>query len=175
VSKLDLLAGYTYDDYCLWESDWELIEGIAVPMRIHQQVARELFLALNQEALEACECEVLYGTDWKLSNDTVLRPDIILVCRDENKKYIIKAPKVIVEVLSPSTARKDETVKFNIYEAQQVEYYILLYPNDLVARVYKIKNDRYIKVGDFSNETLKFHDIECDLSLDFGKVFRKFR
>jgi len=51
----------------------------------------------------------------------------------------------------------------------------LLYPNDLVARVYKIKNDRYIKVGDFSNEILKFHDMECDLSLDFDKVFRKFR
>jgi len=61
------------------------------------------------------------------------------------------------------------------YEEQQVEYYILLYPNDLVARVYKIKNDRYIKVGDFSNEILKFHDMECDLSLDFDKVFRKFR
>ncbi len=180
MSNLKLLSRYTYDDYCLWEGDWELIEGVPVamapaPMKIHQRIASELFFALKQELLEECKCELLYEIDWKLSDDTVLRPDMVLVCNDDNEKYITKAPKIIIEILSPSSAKKDENVKFNIYEAQQVEYYILLYPNDLVARVYKIKNDRYIKVGDFSNETLAFDDIECDLRLDFDKVFRKFR
>ena len=35
-----------------------------------------------------------------------------------------KAPKIIVEILSPATAKKDETVKFEIYEAEGVPYYI---------------------------------------------------
>ena len=180
MSNLELLPRYTYEDYCLWEGEWELIEGIPVamapaPMKIHQQIQRELFFAFDKERLDEChECELLSEVDWKLSNDTVLRPDMVWVCKDNNQKYITKAPKIIIEILSPSTAKKDENAKFNIYEAQQVEYYILIYPDDLVARVYKIKNDRYIKMGDFSKERLEFEDIECDLSLDFEKVFKKF-
>jgi Uma2 family endonuclease len=178
MSNLELLTRYTYDDYCQWEGDWELIEGIPVsmapaPMRIHQQIARELFLALN--ALEECECEVLYEIDWKLANDTVLRPDIVLICDDEHERYLTKAPKVIIEILSPSTAQKDERVKFNIYEAEKVEYYILVYPDDLKAKVYKINNHKYTKVGDFTKEKLEFEDIGCELSVDFKEVFRKFR
>jgi len=181
MSNLELLPRYTYEDYLLWEGDWELIEGIPIamapaPMKIHQQLQRELFFAFNKEYLEECsECELLSEMDWKLSNDTVLRPDMVLVCNDDNEKYIIKAPKIIIEILSPSTARKDESVKFNIYEEQKVEYYILVYPNDLVARVYKLKNDKYTKIGDYSSELLEFRDIKCDLSLDFKELFRKFK
>ncbi len=62
MSNIDLLSRYTYSDYLLWEGDWELIKGFPVsmapaPMRIHQQIARELFIALNQESLEECEDE----------------------------------------------------------------------------------------------------------------------
>jgi Uma2 family endonuclease len=181
MSNLELLPRYTYRDYLLWEGDWELIEGIAVsmapaPMKIHQQIQRELFFAFNKEQLDECDtCELLSEVDWKLSNDTVVRPDMVFICNDESEKYLTKAPKIIIEILSPSTAKKDETVKFNIYEEQKVEYYILIYPNDLVARVYKIREDRYSKIGDFSNEILEFSDIECELSLDFKELFYKFK
>ena len=180
MSNLELLPRYSYDDYIQWEGDWELIEGIPVsmapaPMRIHQQIASELFFAFKQELKEECECEVLYETDWKLSNDTVLRPDSVLVCDDDNERYITKAPKVIIEILSPSTAKKDETLKYNIYEDEKVAYYILVYPDDLKAKVYKIEQNNYIKVGDYSSEKLVFEDIECSMSIDFKEVFRKFR
>ena len=180
MSNLDLIPRYTYDDYSLCEGEWELIEGIPVsmspaPMRIHQQIAREIFLALNETLVEECECEVLYGTDWKLSNDTVLRPDIVLVCGDENERYLSKAPKIIIEILSASTAKKDKTLKYNIYEDEKVEYYILVYPSDLKAKVYKLEQNRYTKVGDFTNEKLRFDDIECMVAIDFKEVFKKFR
>ena len=175
------LLNYTYDYYKEWEGDWELIEGIPVsmasaPLRIHQRIASELFVALNQALNEHCDaCEVLYGADWKVSEETVLRPDIVFTCGDEHEAYLTKAPKIIVEVLSPSTAKKDETVKFDIYEAERVDYYILVYPEDLRAKVYRLKEDRYVKVGDFTHETLEFDALDCPLSLDFGRVFGKFR
>lgn len=180
MSNLDLIPRYTYDDYSLWEGEWELIEGIPVsmapaPMRIHQQIASELFFAFRQVIDDECECEVLYETDWKLSNDTVLRPDIVLVCGDDNERYLSKAPKIIIEILSPSTAKKDETLKYNIYEDEKVEYYILVYPSDLKAKVYKLEQNRYTKIGDFTNEKLKFEDIECLATIDFKEVFRKFK
>ncbi|MCF6205914.1 MAG: Uma2 family endonuclease [Sulfurovum sp.] len=172
---------YTYDDYINWEGEWELIDGIPVsmapaPVRIHQRIAGEIFLGLTQSLDDDCNlCEVLYEVDWKVHEETVLRPDIVLSCDDENEAYLAKAPKIIAEVISPSTAKKDETVKFDIYEAEGVQYYILVYPNDLKAKVYSLKEGRYIKVGDFTHEVLHFDDIDCGLSLDFGTVFGKFR
>ena len=180
MSNFELLPRYTYEDYILWGGDWELIEGNAVsmapaPMRIHQQIARELLMAIEENIHEECEvCEVLYEVDWRISNDTLLRPDIVFVCNDDGEKYLTKAPKIIVEILSPSTAKKDETLKFNIYEDEKVEYYILVYPDDLRAKVYKLKDDKYSKVGDFTSEKLVFEDIECELELDFRRAFKKF-
>jgi Uma2 family endonuclease len=118
---------------------------------------------------------VLYETDWKISNSTTVRPDIVLVCHDEGEKYITKAPQIVVEILSPSTAIKDETVKFDIYEEEHVNYYILVYPDDLKAKIYVLKEDNYSKVGDFTHETCSLEELECEVELDFEKVFQKFR
>jgi len=175
------LLNYTYDDYIQWEGEWELIDGAPVsmapaPVKIHQRLAGEIFMALKETMQNNCiDCEVLYEVDWKVTEETVLRPDIILACDDEHEAYLTKAPKIIVEILSPSTAKKDETVKFDIYEAEGVGYYILVYPDDLKAKVYSLKEGTYIKVGDFTHELLTFDDLDCSLSLDFEKVFGKFR
>jgi Uma2 family endonuclease len=175
------LLNYTYDDYMQWEGEWELIDGAPVsmapaPVKIHQRVAGEIFMALKETMQNNCmDCEVLYEVDWKVTEETVLRPDIILACDDEHEAYLTKAPKIIVEILSPSTAKKDETVKFDIYESEGVQYYILVYPDDLKAKVYSLKEGKYIKVSDFTHELLTFDDLECALSLDFEKVFKKFR
>lgn len=96
------------------------------PVKMHQKIASELFFHLKQQIEETCNvCEVLYETDWKVSNSTTVRPDIVLVCNDDGEKYITKAPQVIVEILNPSTAMKDESVKFDIYEEEHVDYYIV--------------------------------------------------
>lgn len=175
------LLNYTYDDYVNWEGEWELIDGSPIsmspaPMKIHQRLAAEIFMALNQDMQDECSlCEVLYEVDWKVTEEIVLRPDIVLVCDDEHEAYLTKAPKIIVEILSPSTAKKDETVKFDIYEVEGVKYYILVYPDDLKAKVYSLKEGRYVKVGDFTHEVLNFDDLACELTLDFTDVFQKFR
>jgi Uma2 family endonuclease len=139
------LLNYTYNDYAQWEGEWELIDGAPVsmapaPTKKHQRLAGEIFMNLNQNMQENCSfCEVLYEVDWKVAEETVLRPDIVLACDDEHEAYLTKAPKIIVEILSPATAKKDETVKFDIYEAEGVQYYILVYPDDLRAKVYTLK------------------------------------
>jgi Uma2 family endonuclease len=182
MSYQALLPKYTYHDYVMWEGEWELIGGTPIamapaPMRIHQNIATEIIFELKRTFdAEACpECEISFENDWKISEDTIVRPDIVLVCNDEGEKYLTKAPKIIVEVASPSTVTKDETVKFQMYEDERVPYYIVVYPQDLRAKVYKLNENRYTKVGDFTNETLLFEELECELVLDFERVFRRFR
>jgi Uma2 family endonuclease len=176
------ILNYTYKDYEMWDGEWELIDGIPVsmapaPARVHQNIATEILVALkNALDDEACpECVVSFENDWKITSNTILRPDIIFTCDDEGTQYLTKAPKIIVEILSPSTAQKDETIKFDIYESEGVNYYILVYPDDLKAKVYQLREGKYLKVGDFSKELLKFEGIGCDISLDFAKVFAPFK
>ena len=171
---------YTYDDYKLWEGDWELYDGIAVsmapaPMRKHQSLESEIIYNLRDQISECKICEVLAEVDYKISDDTIVRPDVVLTCGETNESYLTKAPEIIVEIISKSTAKRDENYKFDIYEAEKVKYYIIVYPDDLIAKVYKLDEKKYDKQGDFSTEIYEFGETSCGIHLDFEKVFRRFR
>ncbi|MEA1955335.1 MAG: Uma2 family endonuclease, partial [Campylobacterota bacterium] len=99
----------------------------------------------------------------------------VLICDEPHDAYITKAPEIIVEVISKSTAKRDENYKFDTYEKEKVKYYVIVYPDDLKAKVYKLENSKYDKQGDFSKEGYEFEDASCEAYVDFGKVFKRFR
>ena len=171
---------YSYEDYKVWEGDWELIEGqpfamAPAPVKKHQ--ALNAFITAELVGLfgECDDCEVLIEADYKVKEDTILRPDIAVVCKDENQDYIAKAPTIIVEILSPNTAKRDETIKFKIYEFEKVHYYILVYPKELKAKVFKHNAQGYSKEGDFFDESYTLEVQTHKGSLDFQKIFKKFK
>lgn len=171
---------YTYDDYKHWEGKWELIAGVPMamapsPMINHQAIASKIISQLDSQIEECERCLVLGEEDWKIDQDTVLKPDVVLICDEPNDAYITKAPQIIVEIISKSTAKRDEKFKFKIYEEEKVLYYIIVYPDDLKAKLYKLKDGKYDKQGDFSKESYEFEDTTCKASLDFERVFRRFR
>ncbi len=171
---------YNYSDYEKWEGEWELIDGVAyamapAPMRRHQSIATEIIYNLREQLGNCTECEVLGEVDYKIDDHTVLKPDIVLTCGETHEYYLTKAPEIVVEIISKSTARRDEVYKFDIYEKEKVNYYILVYPEDLRAKVYALKESRYDKVGDFSKEAYLFDKTKCGITIDFEKVFSRFR
>jgi len=171
---------YTYNDYKLWKGDWELMNGHPIamspaPMCKHQSLASFIITEINNQLDECPLCEVLGEVDYKISDDTILRPDIVLTCGETNESYLTKAPEIIVEIISPSTARRDETYKFDIYEAEKVKYYIIIYPDELIAKVYKLDAKEYDKQGDFSEEVYDFTETTCNIKIDFKRVFKRFR
>ena len=169
---------YTYDDYKGWEGDWELIYGQAIamapaPVITHQAIAFNIAYELRSHM--ACDnCLVVLEEDWVIADDTVLRPDVVLIC-DEEGDFITKAPKIVVEVVSPSTAKRDERIKFDIYEKEKVAYYIIAYPDPLRAKVYRLVDGKFDKVGDFTKERLIIDEIACPTAVDFDAVFKRFR
>ncbi len=169
---------YTYEDYKLWEGKWELIYGQPVAMApapvISHQTVMVAIATLFYIQLEECkECNVLVEEDWKISDDTVVRPDVVVVCGNKNEKYISKAPEIVVEIVSKSTVKRDEKVKFSLYEEEKVQYYILVYPEDKKAKIYKLQGNRFEKEGDFFDEIYEFNDIPCEVRLDFKRAFKK--
>jgi len=171
---------YAYDDYKLWKGDWELMNGIAIsmspaPTRKHQSLASQIIKEFGNQIEDCKTCEILGEVDYKISDDTVLRPDIVLTCGETHEIYLTKAPEIIVEIISTSTAKRDENYKFHIYENEKVNYYILVYPEDLKAKVFKLDGKTYDKQGDFSKEGYVFEETTCDMTIDFDKVFKRFR
>jgi len=171
---------YTYEDYKEWEGEWELIDGVAYAMApspkiTHQAIASGISSELFTSTKDCKDCLVVIEQDWKIDEVTVLKPDIALICNENNDSYITKAPLIVVEIISKSTAKRDEKYKFELYKKERVLYYVLVYPEDLRAKIFKLDGNEYIKQGDFSLEEYKFNDLECKASINFGSVFAKFR
>jgi len=178
--RLDDLPHYTYEDYARWDGEWELIYGVAyamspAPMIEHQTISTNIAWQLKELFSHCEQCRSLLPVDWKIAEDTVVQPDNLLIChKPTNKAYLTKAPTIIFEVLSPSTASKDKNLKFKLYEAEGVKYYIIVNPDDKVAKVYELKDGRYIKMCDASDEAITFNIKECQeekILFDFSKIW----
>lgn len=72
-------------------------------------------------------------------------PDVMVVCnRDKIKPDGVHgAPDLVVEVLSPSTAKNDRTHKKDVYEASGVQEYWIVSPADKSIEVYLLEDGKY--------------------------------
>lgn len=177
MSNLAYVEYYTKDDYALWDGDWELIYGhpyamAPSPMYGHQFVNLKIARQLDEKLDNCKSCYTLFETDVEFSQDTVLRPDCMVICYEPVDK-LTKAPEIVFEVISKSTAKRDETIKFEVYQEEGVKYYILTYPDIKKAKLYKLHEGRYIKVGDFTNETYTFELDMCSIEFDFNFIWKK--
>ncbi len=171
---------YTYDDYKGWEGDWELIFGIPyamapAPMIEHQKISNRIAWQLQEVLVSCAVCEALLPVDWKISDDTVVQPDNLVICHEpEFDAYITKAPKVIFEILSKSTAQKDLHLKYDLYEKEGVTYYVIVDPQAHTAKVYRLNSEgRYMKVCDARDESVDFETDVCRFRFDFSKIWDK--
>jgi Uma2 family endonuclease len=84
----------------------------------------------------------------------VVQPDVLVVC-DPNKldrRGVRGAPDWVVEVLSPSSASRDQIEKRRIYERHGVLEYWLVHPTDRILTVYRLQNGEYGKPDIFKLE-----------------------
>ena len=172
---------YTIDDYQHWHGDWELIEGMPYAMApsptvTHQTVgfniASEIKTELNNKSNCCVSCCVLMETDWQVSNDTVVRPDVMVICHKVNEKVLV-TPELIIEVVSLSSTKRDEVMKFELYQREGVLYYILAYPEKRLAIIYHNQAEGFRKKGDYSTDTVEFNIRDCSFAVDFGLIWRQ--
>lgn len=173
-----VIESYTVQDYLQWEGDWELIHGQPVamapsPALEHQQSSAAVFRQLD-EALEHCpHCQALFEIDVEFSAETVVRPDVLVICYQPEGERLTRAPDLIFEVVSPRTTRRDEVVKFELYRAEGVGHYVLAYPEAKKAQVWRLTNGEYCKMGDFHDETWRFELSKCAFDFDFSRLWKR--
>jgi len=79
----------TIEDYAQWEGDWELIDGVPIalspsPFGPHERIVSRLSFRSNRRSTATPPpCMIYTNLDWIISNDTVIRPDLMVVCEDQ--------------------------------------------------------------------------------------------
>ena len=173
-----ILPYYTYDEYVLWEGKWELIDGIPhamspAPTPRHQLIANSLG-ALFYMALKNCKtCKAYQAIDYKIAEDTILQPDLSILCQPTNNKFIDFPPALVVEILSPSTALKDRHTKSELYQSQRIKYYLIISPDTEEVEIYVLEGDEYAlkEKGKSISYTFTFEET-CSATIDFGEIWK---
>jgi len=178
----------TYDDFVLFPDDGkrhELIDGehyvTASPNTKHQQVSMELGF-LVRSWLEAHPVGRLFAApfDIVLSHFDVVEPDLIYLSHERaavilTSAHLRGAPELVVEIGSPSTRQRDETIKRRLYEQRGVDEYWFVDPELDVVRVYRRDGERFARPVELSREagdTLTT-PLFPGLALSLDRVFRE--
>jgi Uma2 family endonuclease len=84
------------------------------------------------------------NVDVHFNEKDIFIPDVSIVCNREiiKRTGIFGAPDLVVEVLSPSTAKNDRGYKKSVYESYGVKEYWIVDPESRSLEVYLLKNDR---------------------------------
>lgn len=167
---------YTVDEYARWEGDWELIDGVPIamspsPFGPHERVVSELSRQLGNELLtNSCPCRVYTNLDWVVSSDTVVRPDVMVVCGEQPQRHLERPPTIAVEVLSDSTRVQDLTAKRELYRQNQVPHYLILDPDGRTIEWATQEESRAVSSDQASVLQLKLGP-ECGIRIECGRLF----
>ena len=130
------------------EPKTELIEGREIAMSPasikHIFVQRNLAISIDT-FLRGKKCQLLLEAEVIFDEENKFIPDLMVVCEPDKikKNHIEGAPDFIVEVLSPSTKRRDITIKKEIYEKYGVKEYWIISPKEESIEVYILHNGKY--------------------------------
>jgi Uma2 family endonuclease len=149
----------TYADYAAIPDDgrrYELRNGELCVMPAagtgHQRFLRELLVILHESVRRSGRGEVLPAPiDCILSDTTVLQPDLVYI--DPERRAIVTergiegAPTLVVEILSPSTAVTDRTVKAGLYAHHGVPWYWIVDPRAGTIEAFALRRAAYELAG----------------------------
>ncbi len=151
----DRQGTYTLDDYYALPDDRraELIDGVfydmTSPATTHQLIAGAIYACFLQHvtANKGLCVPFISPVDVQLDRDdkTILEPDVAVVCNRDIiiRRCIYGAPDLTVEILSPSTKRKDMIIKLNKYMNAGVREYWIVDPDAETVTVYDFEHDQF--------------------------------
>jgi len=131
----------------------ELLNGkiymMSSPTVNHSRVAFNIAFAFRNY-LKNKTCEAFSdGVDVYLTEKDQVIPDAMIVCNKDIIKLdgIHGAPDLVVEVLSPGTAKNDRGYKKDLYERTGVKEYWIVDPNVHSIESYLLSDGKYVLDG----------------------------
>lgn len=145
----------TYPELRLMPDDgkrYELINGEVFvspsPSEKHQRASGRLFLSMGSHVERKNLGRVYYAPfDVVFGEKTALQPDLLFVSKARlgiiGPEYIIGAPDLVVEILSPSRPAYDRVTKLEQYALYGVPEYWIIDPMAESVEIYALTGKRY--------------------------------
>ena len=132
----------TVDEFLVWaegrEGRWELLNGVPYRMAPERTGHFEVKYAVQTALLRAIRkaglpCHMLGdGLGVRISQHVLYEPDALVYCGAKLPRSLIEVPNpvILVEVVSPSTRKFDDTVKLTGYfSLPSVHHYLIVDPD----------------------------------------------
>jgi Uma2 family endonuclease len=178
--------GVSYEEFLqLTENSdlrYELIDGelfnLSSPSYNHQIIVGELHTIFNvwfkgkkcKPLTSPFDITLIKGND----NKNVVQPDIVVICDKENiddKGKYMGVPKLVVEVLSRSTRRKDMLKKLDLYMQSGVAEYWIIDPDKEISYVYNFKENDIDEYSNYSIDDIIISNVFQGLEVRMGDLF----
>ena len=175
----------TYDDLLQFPDDGlrhELIDGehyvTPRPILRHQRLLGRLHLAIAEyvRAHPAIGEVLLSPFDIVFSKWDVVEPDLIFVAGDQpgilTEKNIVGAPALVVEILSPSTRKRDQTLKLRLFEKNGVREYWMVDPDrNLVTINRRVEGTAFTALAPLGVEAVLTTPLQPGWTLPLNQLF----
>jgi Uma2 family endonuclease len=145
---------WTYEEYYRLDDDqrYEIIDGqllmAPAPDTLHQDWSRELFLLIHDHVKKNKLGKVFFApVDVVLDSENTVQPDIVFIATANlgivQKRAIFGTPDLAVELISPSTIRRDRYDKKRLYARFALKEYWIGDPANQTLEVLKFQRGDY--------------------------------
>ena len=173
---------FTYEDYRHTPDDkrYELLDGELImapaPRTAHQRTSRRMGTLLDTFVAENDLGEVFIAPyDVVLSETDVVQPDLLFVSKERsyiiNEDNIRGAPDLVIEILSPSTAQRDRTLKRTLYALHGVPEYWQADTDAKIAMVLTLDNGEYKVAGIYGEGQTLVSPLLPGFTLEIDRIF----
>jgi len=166
----------TVDEFLAFEGEgdtrYQLVRGVITAMAPAQSAHGEMVMRLGSRIMAGLRppCRVIgeAGIRPARRDDTYWQADLAVNCRPrQSGEVYIEAPSLLVEVLSPSTAAVDRTLKLDDYRAIPSVQHILLVATDRVAIEHWQRGGDFWQVRELGpGDMLEVADLGITIPLD---------
>nr|CRH08052.1 Conserved protein of unknown function [Candidatus Magnetococcus massalia] len=155
----------------------ELIDGVAYAMvgasRNHNAIASNCAGELRNH-LKGRPCQA-FQSDFKVKvGHDFFYPDVVVLCDQDSEShdYYTESPLLIIEVLSPSTRRRDEITKLRAYQTlPSLQEYVLVSQDVVKVEVFKRQNNLWTAAIYGLGDEIHFSSV--DLSLTVEEIYER--
>lgn len=182
--KQPIQGEWTYDDYLALPEDgtrYEIIEGVLyvvnAPNIDHQFAVSELHRQMANFVIDRNLGYVLSAPfEVHLSETTrPVQPDVLFI-KTENwpgsgAKFFEGPPDLVVEVVSPSSIRTDQHIKFSVYEQAGIPEYWIANPITRAVEVFTLSGGEYALKGLSVDDQVIESDVLSGLQIVTSQLF----
>lgn len=175
ITTTDYFKSADYEQHDLIQ----LIDGEVIfdmpPIPKHQRIVREILILLSLIARQKGGEALSSPIEVYLDENNVYEPDVLYLTENSQcivgEKRLRGAPELIVEVLSPSTAKYDRQQKYHAYEKHSVAEYWIVDPVHETIEVWTLNQDgKFERRGAYADDD-SFKSVTLNENIDVKVIF----